>query len=100
MLELRLGRELGAEVRGGRPAGEGPRGGRRCTPAHREALQVILEDRFTDIVAAIAERSGLASEAVRALVDGGPFLGREALDAKLVDRLGHRDEVVARVKER
>jgi len=33
-------------------------------------------------------------------VDKGPFLGKEALDAKLVDGMAYRDEVYARVKDK
>jgi len=35
---------------------------------------------------------------VRALVDRGPFLGPEALEARLVDGLAYRDEVHAKLK--
>ena len=37
---------------------------------------------------------------VRALIDRGPFLGPQALEAGLVDALAYRDEVLARVKAR
>jgi protease-4 len=34
------------------------------------------------------------------LVDRGPFLGKEALDNRLVDRLGYRDEAYGRARQR
>ena len=36
----------------------------------------------------------------RALIDSGPFMASEALDARLVDALGYRDEVYAAVRRR
>jgi protease-4 len=73
---------------------------RAYTPAHKEASQAVLKSMFDQFVAGVAEGRRLAPEAVRALVDRGPFLGPEALAEGLVDRLGYRDEVMAAVKER
>jgi protease-4 len=52
------------------------------------------------MVAGIAKGRKLSETEVRSLFDRGPFLGKEALDAKLVDTVAYRDEVYARVKER
>jgi protease-4 len=73
---------------------------RAFTAAHREASQAIVDDMFGQLVTGIAERRGLGEDEVRALVDRGPFLAPEALEAKLVDGLAYRDEVVAKVKQR
>jgi protease-4 len=70
------------------------------TPAHREAMKAIIDDMFGQMVAAIADRRGISEDEVRSLVDRGPFLGPEALEAKLVDGLAYHDEVLAKVKER
>ena len=43
----------------------------------------------------IAAGRGLEAGAVRALVDRGPFLGKQALAENLVDGLVYRDEVRA-----
>ncbi|HSS45046.1 MAG TPA: S49 family peptidase, partial [Thermoanaerobaculia bacterium] len=67
----------------------------RFTAAHREAMERLKESWFSQIVRGVAEGRGLSAEQVRAAVDRGPFLGKEAVEAKLVDRLGYRDEVVA-----
>lgn len=72
----------------------------RFTPAHREAMARLAESQFDQIVRGIAERRGKTTDQVRALIDRGPFLGKEALDAGLVDGLAYRDEVYAKVKER
>lgn len=73
---------------------------RAYTPAHREASQAILSSMFDQLVEGVADGRGLAPEAVRALIDRGPFLGPEAHAEGLVDRLAYRDEVMAAVKER
>jgi len=73
---------------------------RQYTRAHREATQKVMTSQFGQLVRGIAEARGLTEQDVRSLIDGGPFLGREALDAGLVDGLGYRDEMVARVRER
>lgn len=73
---------------------------RGYTPAHREAASAIARGIFGQIVAGVAEGRKLAPEAVRALIDRGPFLGPEALKEGLVDKLGYRDEVMAHVKAR
>jgi protease-4 len=70
------------------------------TAPHREATESILGEAFGHIVDGVADGRGLEREAVRALVDRGPFLGPEALQAHLVDALLYRDEVYARMKER
>lgn len=70
------------------------------TPDHREATEAILESVFGQLVSGVAERRGLSETEVVALIDRGPFLGREALEAGLVDHLGYRDEVLDRAEER
>lgn len=64
------------------------------TPPARENLQALIDSLFGQMVAGIAERRGLTEEEVRALVDRGPYLAQEALDDKLVDRLGYYDEYI------
>jgi protease-4 len=71
---------------------------RHYTAPHREATQRIMESQFGQIVQGIATARGLYPGAVRTLVDRGPFLGAEAIQAQLVDRLAYRDEVYAELK--
>jgi protease IV len=71
---------------------------RRYTAPHREATQRVIESQFAQIVQGIATARGLYPGAVRTLIDRGPFLGTEALQAQLVDALAYRDEVYAQVK--
>src|SRR5574341_156702 len=71
---------------------------RQYTAPHREATQRVVESQFAQMVQGIATARGLHAGAVRSLIDRGPFLGPEALQAQLVDALAYRDEVYSRVK--
>jgi protease-4 len=64
------------------------------TEAHREAIGRLKDSWFSQIVRGIAQGRKLPEEIVRAMVDRAPLLANEALDARLVDGLGYRDEVV------
>ncbi|GHE44332.1 protease [Streptosporangium violaceochromogenes] len=68
------------------------------TEAHRESMSRITESITEQVVAGIAEGRGLDPAAVRALIDRGPFIGAEAVEAGLVDRMAYRDEVYDEVK--
>jgi protease IV len=70
------------------------------TPAHREEVEGLIASLGGQIVAGIAAGRKLAPAAVRAAIDRGPLLDREALRAGLVDRLGYRDEAVAAARRR
>ncbi len=62
------------------------------TPAHRENLGRLLDSWSEQIVAGIVAGRGLPEAKVRELMGKGPFLAGEALAAKLVDRVGYRDQ--------
>ncbi|GAA4227439.1 protease-4 [Streptosporangium album] len=68
------------------------------TDAHRESMGRITESVTEQVVAGVAEGRGLEPARVRELVDQGPFIGAEAVEAGLVDRLAYRDEVYDEVK--
>ncbi len=65
----------------------------------REALQRVAASIVEQITEAIAQRLEISAAAARTLIDSGPFMASEALDARLVDALGYRDEVYAAVKK-
>lgn len=69
------------------------------TDAHRESYGRLAESILEHVVAGIAEGRRLDPGKVRELVDRGPFIGAEAVDAGLVDRLAYRDEVYDEVKK-
>jgi protease-4 len=73
---------------------------KKFTEPHREAMKGIVDGWYGQIVKGISETRKLSEAEVKSLVDRGPFLGKEALDAKLVDALAYRDEVYAKVKEK
>ena len=64
----------------------------------REATERLAASVTDQLIEAIAERRRLDPAKVRELIDRGPFLAQQACDAGLVDELGYRDEVFARVK--
>ncbi|MFI7539244.1 signal peptide peptidase SppA [Streptosporangium sp. NPDC049376] len=68
------------------------------TDAHRESLGRITESVVEQVVAGVAEGRGLEPAKVRELIDRGPFIGAEAVEAGLVDRLAYRDEVYDEVR--
>jgi protease-4 len=71
---------------------------RKFTAAHREATEKAIGSWFGQVVRGIAEGRKLGADDVRALIDRGPFLGREAVDARLLDGVGYRDEVFERAR--
>lgn len=70
------------------------------TPAHEEALGKVVDSIFDQMVHGIAAGRGLPEAEVRRVIDEGPYLGQEAVDAELVDGLLYRDQVYDLVKER
>ncbi len=65
------------------------------TGPDREQLQALLDSVYGQIVGGIAAGRKLDPGTVRALVDRGPLLAQEALDARLVDHVGYNDEALA-----
>jgi protease IV len=70
------------------------------TPAHREALERLVESVFSDGVQTIADARGMDRDRVRELINTGPRTAAEAQEAGLVDRLGYRDQVYAEMRTR
>lgn len=70
------------------------------TPEHREATTRLVESAQEQLVAGIAAARRLDPRDVQAAIDAGPLLAEEARERGLVDRLGYRDEVHARARER
>ena len=61
------------------------------SPETHEVLDAILDQYFGDLVEVIAAGRQKDRQQVRAAIDNGPFFGRQALDAGLVDALGFED---------
>lgn len=62
------------------------------TPEHRASLEALLESLLNESVNAAAAARGLEPQALRALIEAGPYDAETALDRGLVDRLGHLAE--------
>ena len=58
------------------------------TPAGRDMLQGIVQDMYDQFVAMVAAGRKMTPEAVRALADGRPYTGRQALKLGLIDAIG------------
>jgi protease-4 len=67
---------------------------------HREAVTRVMESQFGQIVTGISAARKLTEEQVRSLVNTGPFLGQQALDAKLIDGLAYRDGAYETIKRK
>jgi len=74
---------------------------RPSTPEEKKVLQEIIDQlygRFVDLVT--AGRKGLDRPEVAKLADGRIYTAQQALDQKLVDRIGYLDEAIEGVKSR
>ncbi len=67
------------------------------SPETLEVTNQILDQYYGDIVSVIAEGRKKQPEAVRALIDQGPFVGQGALEGGLVDALLFEDEMYDRL---
>jgi protease-4 len=70
------------------------------TPPQREEVEDLLRATSGQIVRGIADARQLSEAQVSGLIDRGPFVADEAKAARLIDRIGYRDEAIARAKER
>ena len=70
------------------------------TDANREMVTRLVDSAMETLVRDVAAGRGLEEAAVREAVDSAPLHAEEALERKLVDRLGYRDEVYADLRER
>jgi protease-4 len=72
----------------------------KMTPAHREEVEALLASMAGQIIRGIAESRKLSEAEVRDAINRGPLLAEEAAEAKLIDRLAYRDEVIAHARAR
>ena len=71
----------------------------KMTPAHREAMEALLGSFHQQLVAGVAEGRKMSAEQVQGLIDNGPYLAQQALEAGLVDKLKYRDQVYEEARE-
>jgi protease-4 len=65
----------------------------------REATERMAESVVDQIATGIADRRAIPIDDVKRLINEGPFVAEQALDAGLVDALGYRDEVYAAARK-
>ena len=61
---------------------------RDMTPEERKLLQIIIDDSYDQFVMAVSEGRKMPVADVKTLADGRIYTGRQALNNKLVDKLG------------
>jgi protease IV len=72
---------------------------RAFTDAHEESLARILTSSQEQLVAGVVKARQLSTEQVTSVLARAPLFAPDALEAGLVDRLGYRDEAIARLDE-
>lgn len=73
--------------------------GRTLTPEERDLMQQISDQAYEQFITEVAEGRGLDLEEVRELATGELYLGSQALELGLIDRLGGIDEAVEYLAE-
>lgn len=63
------------------------------SPETSEVMNGILDDLYGNLIDGIAQGRRQSPDAVRALMDEGPFLANDALHDGLVDALGYEDQM-------
>ena len=72
----------------------------KYTDPHKEAMTAIMTSWFNQMKDGICQARQIAPDKFQAIVDAGPYLGKEAVAAKLVDAIAYRDEVYGDVKSK
>ncbi|MFY9647491.1 MAG: signal peptide peptidase SppA [Terriglobales bacterium] len=72
----------------------------KYTDPHKEAMTAIMTSWFNQMKDGICQARQIAPDQFQAIVDAGPYLGKEAVAAKLVDAIAYRDEVYGDVKSK
>ena len=70
------------------------------TPAHREAMTAWMTSIYTSAIANAASDRKVTPAALRATIEGGPWSSAEALQRKLIDKIGQVEEAEAEIKRR
>lgn len=66
---------------------------------HREMMESLVDDLFSQLVDAVAAGRRLDANAIRDLLGRGPFVPAEAREAGLIDDLAYADEIEQRLVE-
>ena len=70
------------------------------TPAHREAMLAWMNSLHSNALATIAADRDMTPEALKAVIEAGPYTSERAVELKLVDRIGQVEEAEAAAREK
>jgi protease-4 len=68
------------------------------SPETNEVMSSLVDEYYADLVNTIAKGRGRTPAAIRAVIDDGPFLAKQAKATGLVDGLRYEDEVFGELK--
>lgn len=74
-------------------------GSRQLTDEERQLLQGIIDSTYEDFVKIVADARKLKVEEVKKFADGRILTGKQALEIKLVDKLGYESDAVKMAAE-
>lgn len=66
---------------------------KKFTPAHREEVTTLLNDLYNQYLDEVSSARHISRARFAVLVQAGPFLAQDALQDKIVDRVGYWDQV-------
>ena len=72
----------------------------QMTPPQREEVEDLLKSVSGQVVNGIAQARKLSPDAINAAINKAPLLPNEALETKLIDRLGYRDDAIVEAHKR
>ena len=70
------------------------------TPAHREAMTAWMTSIYTSALANAAQDRKVTPAALRATIEAGPYSSAQALQRRLIDKIGQVEEAEAEAKRR
>ncbi|HEX4137164.1 MAG TPA: signal peptide peptidase SppA [Bryobacteraceae bacterium] len=68
------------------------------SPETNEVMSSLVDDIYGDLVNTIAKARRKSPETIKAVIDNGPFLSKQAKDEGLVDELRYEDEAFGELK--
>jgi protease-4 len=73
---------------------------KKFTPEHREEVESLMRSVYNQYLTDVSRARNIDRTRFEALVNRGPFSSREAVESKIVDRLGYWDQVQDYFKSR
>ena len=70
------------------------------TPAHREAMTAWMTSIYTSALANVAQDRRVTPAALRTTIEAGPWSSAQALQRRLIDKIGQVEEAEAEAKRR